>query len=106
MKLVKGDKVLVITGKERGKEGIIDRVVVKDHKVVITGLNIVKKTLKKSAQNPKGGFAEVAMPMHISNVMLLDNKNKPTRIGKKLDGKKLVRFAKTTKEIVSKTEKK
>ncbi|MBI4948113.1 50S ribosomal protein L24 [Candidatus Berkelbacteria bacterium] len=106
MKLIKGDKVLVIAGKERGKVGVIERVIVKDKKIVINGLNIVKKTLKKTAQNPQGGFAEVAMPIHISNVMLLDNKNKPSRVGKKIDGKKLVRFAITTKELISKTEKK
>lgn len=105
LKIQKGDQVLVITGKERGKTGMVERVLPQKARVVVTGLNIAKRNLKKSAQNPQGGVIEVAMPIHISNVMLLDNKNKPTRIGFKKDGQKTIRVAKTTTETVVKTKK-
>lgn len=81
-KLTKGDKVLIIAGKDRNKTGVIERVLPKKSKVVIAGINTVKKHLKKSAKNPQGGVIETYLPIHISNVMLLDpSKDKPTRIG-------------------------
>lgn len=100
MKIKKGDKVIVITGKDRHKTGTVERVFPKKNTVVIEGINIVKKHLKRTAQNPQGGIIDKTAPIHISNVMLLDGNNKPTRSGYKISKEAKVRVAKTTKEEI------
>ena len=81
MKLKKGDKVIVITGKNRGASGTISRVLSKENRVVMDGINIVKKHRRASAQNRTGQIVEKPMSIHASNVMLADPKTgKPTRI--------------------------
>lgn len=81
MKLKKGDKVLVIAGKNKGQSGAIVRVLVADNKVLLDGVNVVKRHRKPSAQNRKGQIVDKPMPIHASNVMLMDPKTgKPTRI--------------------------
>lgn len=81
MKLRKGDKVVVIAGKERGKAGSIVRVFPRENLVVLDGMNLSKRHHRPSARNRKGQIVERAMPMHASNVQLLDPKSgKPTRI--------------------------
>jgi len=86
-----GDKVCVIAGKEKGKEGKIIKTLSKENKVVIENVNIVKKHQKGNGQQP-GGIVDVEAPIHASNVMIVDPKTKkPTRIGHKInkDGKKI-----------------
>ncbi len=101
VKILKGDKVLVITGKDRGKTGVVERVMPKASKVVVTGINSVKKHLKKSAKNPQGGIIDKIMPLHVSNVMLLDpTSNKPTRVGYAIKGKDKQRVAKLSNEVI------
>lgn len=96
-RILKGDKVLITVGKDKNKVGTVERVMPESNKVVVTGINTVKKHLKKSVQNPQGGIIEKIAPIHISNVILLDpTKNKPTRVGYKMSGKSKVRFAKLT----------
>jgi len=81
-RLVKGDRVRVITGRERGKEGNILRVIPSKATVVIEGLNLVKKATKPNQKNPKGGIIEKEAGIAISNVMVVCPRcNKPTRIG-------------------------
>ena len=81
MKLKKGDKVVVIAGKERGKSSTIVRVIPRDNLVILDGLNLAKRHRRPSAQNRKGQIIDRAMPMHASNVMLADPKSgKATRI--------------------------
>ena len=81
MKLKKGDKVLVIAGKNKGKSGAIVRVLVHDNMVLLYGINLVKRHRRPSAQNRKGQIVDKPMPIHASNVMLADPKTgKPTRI--------------------------
>lgn len=81
MKLKKGDKVVVIAGKSRGQEGAITRVFPARDLVVIDGVNLVKRHRKPTAQSRKGQIIEKPMPLHVSNVQLLDPKTgKPTRI--------------------------
>jgi len=81
-RLIKGDRVRVITGRERGKEGNIMRVVTAKATVVIEGLNLVKKATKPNQQNQKGGLIEKEAGIAISNVMAVCPRcNKPTRIG-------------------------
>ena len=81
MKLKKGDKVLVIAGKNKGQSGAIVRVLTSQNKVLLDGINLVKRPRKPSAQNRKGQIVDKPMPIHASNVMLADPKTgKPTRI--------------------------
>ena len=86
-----GDKVVVITGKDKGKEGKIIKTLKNDNKVVVEGINMVTKHVKPSAQNENGGIIKVEAPIHASNVMILDPKTKKrTRIAHEIDenGKK------------------
>ena len=86
-----GDKVIVISGKDKGKEGKITSVLKKENRVVVEGINIVKKHVKGNGQTA-GSITEVEAPINASNVMIIDPKTKkPTRIGHKVnkDGKKI-----------------
>ncbi|GIV40346.1 MAG: 50S ribosomal protein L24 [Thermonema sp.] len=97
-----GDRVKVIAGDERGKTGVVKKVLRKEQRVIVEGLNIVKKHVKPSAQNPQGGIIEVEAPIHISNVMLIDPKTgEPTRVGRRRDENgKLRRYSKKTNEFI------
>ena len=101
MKLKKGDTVVVIAGKDKGKEGEIVRALPRENKVIVSGVNIAKKHQKQTSQTMQGGIIDRDMPVHASNVMLV-HKGKPTRVGYKIeaDGTK-VRIAKTTGEVIS-----
>ena len=82
LKVRKGDTVIVIAGSEKGKKGEIVRAMPTQNKVVVKGVNYVKKTIKKSKENPNGGFLEIEAPLHVSNVMLFCPKNrKGVRVG-------------------------
>jgi large subunit ribosomal protein L24 len=82
MNIHKGDTVLIITGKDRGKEGIVSRAMPQDNKVIVEGLNIVKKHVRPQGQTRQGGVIDKAMPIHVSNVMLKCTEcNQPTRVG-------------------------
>ncbi|GEL15523.1 50S ribosomal protein L24 [Pediococcus siamensis] len=98
-----GDKVRVISGKEKGKEGTIIKTLAKKNRVVVEGLNKVKKHQKASNSNPQGGIVDEEAAIDASNVMLIDpSTNEPTRVGYKVvDGKK-VRFAKKSGETIDK----
>jgi len=98
----KGDTVYVNSGESRGKQGRVLRVLVKEQKAIVEGLNVVKKSTKPSAKNPQGGIVEMEAPIHISNLNLIDPKSgKPTRIGRKKDESgKLVRYAKKSGEVI------
>ena len=96
LKIKKGDTVKVIAGKDKDKEGKVDR---KKAKVLVEGINVVTKHAKPSAANQNGGIIQKEAPIDISNVMYL-HKGKATRIGFKMDGDKKVRFAKTTGEVI------
>jgi len=101
MKLKKGDHVVVITGKDKGKEGEVIRAIPSESRVIVSGVNTAKKHQKAQRQNQQPGIIDRDMPIHASNVMLL-HKGKPTRIGYKIqpDGTK-VRVAKKTGEVIS-----
>src|SRR3989344_2788089 len=90
MKIHKGDQVKIITGKDKGKVGAVTFILRKSNRVVVTGVNIVKKHEKKNqAKDKKGGIIELEAPIHISNVQLLDPvKNKPVRVGFELSKNK------------------
>lgn len=97
-----GDKVVVIAGKEKSKSGRILKVLPKESRVLVEGINVVKRHTKPNMANPDGGIVEKEAPIHVSNVALADPKTgKPTRVGYKLleDGKK-VRYAKKSGETI------
>lgn len=97
----KDDNVMVITGKDKGKKGRIISVSPRENRVIVEGVNMMKKHAKPTQQNPQGGILNQEAPIHASNVMLLDPKGgKPTRIGYKvLDNGKKVRVAKSGQAI-------
>jgi large subunit ribosomal protein L24 len=98
-KLRKGDKVVVLAGKDKGKQGEIARVMPKDDKAVVEGVNIAIRHQRQS-QTSQGGRIPTAMPIQLSNLALLDANGKATRVGFRLEGDKKVRFAKTTGEAI------
>ncbi len=103
MHVKKGDKVKVISGKDRGKEGTILEAYPKKDRVLVEGINMVKKHAKPSQENPQGGILNQEAPIHVSNVMPIDRKSgEPTRVGYEVrDGKK-VRIAKKSGEALDK----
>lgn len=98
-KLKKGDKVIVLAGKDKGKTGDIERVMPAENKAVVSGINIAIRHTKQS-QSTQGGRLPQAMPIDLSNLALVDGNGKATRVGFRLDGDKKVRFAKTTGEAI------
>ncbi len=97
-----GDTVEVIAGNSKGKTGKIVEVLVKKNRVVVEGVNIIKKHIKPSAQNPQGEIREVEGSIHISNVKLVDpSTGKATRTGRKAnDAGKLQRYSKATGKFI------
>ena len=82
MNIKKGDTVLIITGKDRGKQGTVSRAMPQDNKVIIEGLNIVKKHVRPQGQTRQGGVIDKAMPIDVSNTMLICTEcGEPTRVG-------------------------
>ena len=101
MKLKKGDKVIVVAGKDKGKSGAIVRVVTKTGRVVIDGVNVVKKQQRARKAGEKGQMIDMAMPIHASNVMVVDSKTgKQTRLGKKKVGDKFVRISRKSDQEI------
>ena len=99
-KLKKGDKVVVLTGRDKGKEGEIASISPKDGKAVVDGVNVAIRHTKQS-QTSQGGRIPKAMPIAISNIALVDPKEGgPTRVGFKMDGDKKVRYAKKSGEVI------
>ena len=99
MKIKKGDTVKVISGKDKGKEGKVLAVNVKDNTVIVESVNMVTKHSKPSAANQNGGIITKEAPLDLSNVMLLVD-GKATRVGFKMDGDKKVRVAKATGAVI------
>lgn len=101
MKIKKGDKVRVITGKDEGREGVVERVYQKTMKIVLPGINIYKKHIKKTEQTPKGGVVEIPRALDVSKVMLICPKcGKATRVGYKIESKKKLRMCKKCKSKI------
>jgi large subunit ribosomal protein L24 len=98
-KLKKGDTVIVLTGKDKGKKGEISAVAPKDNKAVVDGINIAIRHTKQSP-NSQGGRVPKAMPIDLSNLAIVDKNGNATRVGFRMDGDKKVRFAKTTGEVL------
>ena len=98
-KLKKGDEVIVLAGKDKGKKGTIASVDPKAGKAVVDGINMAIRHTRQS-QTTQGGRLPKAMPIDLSNLAFVDANGKPTRVGFKMDGDKKVRFAKTTGDVI------
>ncbi|MDY6407503.1 MAG: 50S ribosomal protein L24 [Pseudomonadota bacterium] len=102
MKIKKGDQVIVITGRDKGKTGEVIQAMPKESKVLVRGINLVKRHTKPTQENA-GGIVSKEKPIHVSNVALIDPKSgKATRVGIKLDNGQKVRVAKKSGEVIAK----
>ena len=101
LKIKKGDQVAVISGESKGKKGRVISVDRRKDKVEVEGLNMRTKHRKPSAKNPQGGIEKIAAGIHISNVMVIDAKGNPTRVGRRKNEEgKLERFSKKSGEAM------
>lgn len=105
-RLKKNEKVIIISGNNKGKEGKILKIFKDKNRVIVEGVNLIKKHQKPTQKNPQGGITQKEAPIHLSNVMLIDPKeNQKTRIGVKIivdetGKKKRMRYAKRSSEII------
>ena len=99
-KIKKGDRVMMLTGKDKGRTGNVLQVMPKESRVVVSGLNMVQRHTRPSQGDPQGGIKTKEATIHVSNVAIVDSAGRPTRVGFEVrDGKK-VRVAKTTGEVI------
>lgn len=99
-KIRKGDKVVVLTGKDKGRSGEVTQVLPKEGRAVVAGINIVKRH-QKQTQTTEAGIVSKEAPINLSNLAVADPKDgKPTRVGIKIDGDKKVRVAKRSGEVI------
>lgn len=97
----KGDTVLVLSGNDKGKQGKVMSVDTEKNRAIVEGVRIVSKHTRPNAEHPQGGIIKQEAPIHISNLMVVGNDGKPTRIGRKKDENgKSVRYSKKTGEII------
>ena len=100
-KIKKNDNVEVLAGKDKGKRGSVVRIIPKSDRVIVSGVNIVKKAMKRRSQQDQGGIVEVEAPLHISNVGVVCKKcGRPVKIGYKIDGDKKVRVCRKCGETL------
>ena len=100
-KIRKGDPVVVLAGKDKGRTGTVTKVFPKEQRVLVAGINMVQRHTRPSQGDPQGGIKNKEAPIHLSNVAVVDSKGKPTRVGFRDEGGKKVRFAKTTGEVIN-----
>ena len=100
-KIKKNDNVEVLAGKDKGKRGSVVRIIPKKDIVIVSGVNIVKKAMKRRSQQDQGGIVEIEAPLHISNVGVVCKKcGRPVKIGYKIDGDKKVRVCRKCGETL------
>ncbi len=100
-KIKKGDRVVVLAGKDKGRQGAVTKVFPKEQRVLVEGINIVQRHTRPSQLDPQGGIKNKEAPIHLSNVALVDSNGKATRVGFRVEGDKKVRIAKTTGEVIN-----
>jgi len=102
LNIKKGDTVMVIAGDSKGQQGRVLVVDIEKGKILVEGVNMVKKNTRPTNKTPKGGIIEKEAPIHISNLKVIDSSGKPTRVGRKIDEKtnKVVRYSKKTGEVI------
>ena len=99
-KIKKGDTVVILTGKDKGRRGEVTKVLVEEERVIVRGVNTVQRHTRPSQANPNGGIVRKEASIHVSNVSHIDAKGKATRVGFRMDGDKKVRIAKTTGDVI------
>ena len=100
-KIKKGDRVIVLAGKDKGRQGQVTQVLPKDNRVVVAGINMVKRHTRPTQADPQGGIKNKEAALHISNVAFVDPKSgEPTRVGFRIEGGNKVRFAKKSGEVI------
>ncbi len=101
LKIKKGDIVKVVAGESKGKQGRVLQVFPEKNRASVEGVNVISKHSKPNAKNTKGGIEKKEAPVHISNLMLIDPKSgKPTRVGRRVEEGKIVRYAKVSGEVI------
>ena len=100
-KIKKGDRVMLLTGKDKGRTGNVTRVIPKESRVFVSGLNMVQRHTAPSQGDPQGGIKHKEASVHVSNVAIVDSTGRPTRVGFKIEDGKKVRIAKTTGEVIN-----
>jgi large subunit ribosomal protein L24 len=100
-KIKKGDRVILLAGKDKGRSGQVTKVMPKESRVIVSGLNLVQRHTKPSQADPQGGVKSKEASIHVSNVAIADSSGKPTRVGFRIEGDKKVRVAKTTGEVIN-----
>jgi len=98
----KGDTVMIISGDSRGQQGKVLKVETDKSMAIVEGANMVSKHTKPNAKSPQGGIVKKEAPVHVSNLMVIDNSGSPARTGRRMDSKteKLVRYSKKTGEVI------
>jgi large subunit ribosomal protein L24 len=100
-KIKKADRVVVLTGKDKGRQGQVTRVFPSEGRLVVAGVNMIKRHTRPSQADPQGGIKHREASLHISNVALVDPKTgEPTRVGFRIEGGKKVRYAKKSGEVI------
>jgi len=100
LKIKSGDTVRVIAGDNKGSEGQVLSVSISRNKAIVEGVNMIKKHMKPSAQNPQGGIVEKEAPIHISNLSLLTSSGEVTRVGYRTENDKKIRFSKKSNDLI------
>jgi large subunit ribosomal protein L24 len=100
-KIKKGDRVVLLAGKDKGRSGQVTKVLPKEGRVFVSGVNLVKRHTRPSQADPQGGIKTREASLHVSNVAIADSNGRPTRVGFRMEGDKKVRFAKTTGEVIN-----
>jgi large subunit ribosomal protein L24 len=100
-KIKKGDRVILLAGKDKGRTGNVTKVLPKDSRVFVAGLNMVQRHTRPSQGDPQGGIKHKEASVHVSNVAIVDSNGNPTRVGFRIDDGKKVRVAKTTGEVIN-----
>ncbi len=98
-KIKKGDRVIVLAGKDKGRQGNVLRVFPTENRVLVEGVNIVQRHTRPSAGDPQGGIKNKEAPIHVSNVAFVQN-GEATRVGFRIEGDKKVRYAKKSGEVI------
>jgi large subunit ribosomal protein L24 len=99
-KIKKGDRVVVLAGKDKGRTGEVARVLPTENRVMVTGINMVQRHTRPSQGDPQGGIKNKEASLHLSNVAIADANGKASRVGFRMEGDKKVRFAKTTGDVI------
>ena len=101
-KIKKGDRVIVLAGRDKGRQGAVTRVFPTENRVLVEGVNVVQRHTRPSQANPQGGIVNKEAPIHVSNVACIDPKSgEATRVGFRMEGDKKVRFAKKSGEVIN-----